>query len=161
MAFPVLIITVMLQMVVFSRLSLLHGNADLVLLTLVAWALQTRVRTAWFWALVGGVLVSFVSALPLYLPLVIYLVSTAISRLLKRRVWQTPILVLFVAVFLSCLFQNLLSVSVLEFFNRSIPLQQGLSLVIIPSLLLDLLLALPVYIIVVDLANWIYPLAEE
>jgi hypothetical protein len=37
-----------------SRIPLLHGSADLILLALVAWALQKRVNTAWQWALIGG-----------------------------------------------------------------------------------------------------------
>ncbi len=65
LAFPVLLVTLMLQMVVASRLTLLQGSVDLVLLTLVAWALQERARTAWIWALIAGVAVSFISALPL------------------------------------------------------------------------------------------------
>ena len=53
-AFPVLIITLMLQLAIISRLPLLHGTADLMLLVLVAWALQERVRTAWFGRCLAG-----------------------------------------------------------------------------------------------------------
>jgi rod shape-determining protein MreD len=161
LAFPVLIVTLMLQMVVASRLTLLHGTVDLVLLALVAWALQERVRTAWIWALVAGLAVSFISALPFYAPLIAYLVATGISRLLQRRVWQTPILALLVAVVLATIFQNMLSMAVLQFVDRPISFQDGLSLVALPSLLLNLLLALPVYVVIVDLANWVYPPLED
>jgi rod shape-determining protein MreD len=161
LAFPVLFVTLMLQMVVASRLTLLHGSVDLVLLTLVAWALQERVRTAWIWALIAGAVVSFVSALPLYAPLVAYLIATGIARLLQRRVWQTPILALLVAVVLATLFQNVYTLAALQFGERPIPLQDGLSLVALPSLLLNLLLALPVYTVIADLANWFYPPLEE
>ncbi len=161
LAFPVLLVTLMLQMVVASRLTLLHGSVDLVLLTLVAWALQERARTAWIWALIAGVAVSFISALPLYSPLVAYLVATGIARLLQRRVWQTPILALLVAVLLSTIFQNVFSLAALQFVERPIPIQDGLRLVALPSLLLNLLLALPVYTVIADLASWVYPPVEE
>lgn len=161
LGFPVLLGALMLQMVVVNRLPLLHGTGDLVLLAVVAWAVQERVRTAWIWALIAGVAASFVSALPMYTPLIVYLVATAISRILTRRVWQTPILALFVAVFLATIVQNVASLMALQLFDYSIPLRDGLSLVTLPSLLLNLVLALPVYVVVVDLANWVYPPLEE
>lgn len=161
LAFPVLLVTLMLQMVVSNRLTLLHGSVDLVLLTLVAWALQDRVRTAWIWALIAGAAVSFISALPMYTPLVAYLAATGIARLLQRRVWQTPILALLVAVVLGTIFQNVFALAALQFVERPIPIQDGLRLVALPSLLLNLLLALPVYTVIADLANWVYPPLEE
>jgi rod shape-determining protein MreD len=161
LAFPVLIITIILQMVIASRLSLLHGTVDLVLLALIAWALQERARSAWIWALIAGLAVSYISALPLYAPLIAYLIATAIARLLQRRVWQTPILALLVAVVLATVFQNVLSLAVLQFVERPIPIQQGLTLVALPSLLLNLIVAIPVYTVIADLAHWVYPPLED
>ncbi len=161
LAFPVLIVTLILQMTIVSRLPLLHGTADLVLLTLVAWASQERVKNAWIWAVIAGLAVSFISALPFYLPLVIYVLAALVARLLQRRVWQMPFLALFVAVFVGTLLQNVISIAAFQFLDWPIPWQQGLSLVTLPSLLLNLLLALPVYTVVADLANWLYPPVEE
>ncbi len=87
--------------------------------------------------------------------------ATGIARLLQRRVWQTPILALLVAVLLSTIFQNVFSLAALQFVERPIPIQDGLRLVALPSLLLNLLLALPVYTVIADLASWVYPPVEE
>ncbi len=65
-AFPVLGLSLMLQLAVFSRLPLLHGTADLVLLVLVCWALQDRVKSHWFWTLLAGGMVTLASGLPFY-----------------------------------------------------------------------------------------------
>jgi len=154
-------VTLILQMVIVSRLPLIHGTADLVLLALVAWGLQERARSAWAWALLAGLAVSFISALPLYMPILIYLSVTAVARLLQRRVWQTPILALLVAVFVGTLVQHVISIAVLNISGSAIGWQEGLSLVTVPSLLLNLGLALPVYTIIVDLSHWVYPEAEE
>ena len=159
-AIPTLIVTLILQMVVVSRLPLIHGTADLVLLALVAWALQERARSAWAWALLAGLAVSFISALPWYMPVLIYLTVTAVARLLQRRVWQTPILALLVAVFVGTLVQHVISIGVLNIAGSTIGWQEGLSLVTVPSLLLNLGLALPVYTIIVDLSHWVYPEAD-
>lgn len=160
LAVPVLTIVLITQMTVVNRLPLLYGSADLVLLTLLCWTLHERVRTAWAWALIAGVAVSLISALPLYLPIIIYLTATAIARLLQRRVWQTPILALLVAVVASTLVQHVLSIVVLQITGRSLSWQDGLSLITLPSMLLNLFFALPVNIFVTDMANWLYPPVE-
>ncbi len=49
-AIPVLVLTVILQTSIASRIMLLSGNADLVLLVVVAWGLQERAQGAWIWA---------------------------------------------------------------------------------------------------------------
>jgi rod shape-determining protein MreD len=161
LAFPVLILLVMIQMVVVSRLPLLSGTADLVLLVLVAWSLHERVSTAWLWTAVAGLLMSFVSALPLFTPLVGYLLITAIARLLQRRVWQNPILAMFVATAVGSLFYHFMSWFLLSFSGTPLPLADSISRVILPAVLLNLLLSIPVYALVTDMANWIHPYELE
>jgi rod shape-determining protein MreD len=157
LSFPILAIVLMLQTIVVSSLPLLSGYADLMLLVLVAWALQERARSAWAWALLAGVLVSFVSAAPLGTPLAGYLVVTAIARLFRRRVWQTPILSMFFITFLGSLITHGVIMGALIFQGTPLPLGDSINLVVMPATLLNLLLALPVYAIVADLAQWVYP----
>jgi rod shape-determining protein MreD len=161
LSFPVLIVLLMLQMVVVSRLPLLSGTADLILLVLVAWSLHERVTTAWVWATVAGLLVSFVSALPLFTPLVGYLVVTGIARLLQRRVWQTPILAMIVATVVGSLFYHFLSWFLLTFAGTPLPVQESFSRVVLPAILLNLLLSIPIYALVTDMANWVHPYELE
>lgn len=157
LAFPVLVLLVMLQTVVASNLMLLHGTTDLVMLVLIAWALHERVRTAWVWTFVAGLLVSLVSAMPSFTPLLGYLLVTGIARLLQRRMWQSPILAMFVATVAGTLLYQLMSMVVLIVSGTPLPLRESLSLVILPSALLNLLLSLPVYALVSDMVSWVYP----
>lgn len=156
-AIPVLGLSLLLQLAVVSRLPLLHGTADLVLLVLVSWALQDRVKSVWFWVLLGGGMVSVASGLPFYMPLFGYVVVIGITRLLHRQVWQTPILAMFVATFLSTLIYHAMSLAALEVAGRGLPLTESLTMITLPSALLNLMLAFPVYTVITDLANWIYP----
>jgi ABC-type uncharacterized transport system permease subunit len=119
------------------------------------------VTTAWVWAAVAGLLVSFVSALPLFTPLVGYLVVTGIARVLQRRVWQTPILAMLVATVTGSLFYTFMSWFVLSFGGTPLPVQESISRVILPAVLLNLLLSIPVYALVTDMANWIHPYELE
>jgi len=135
----------------------MHGTADIIMVTLIAWGLHERVKTAWVWAVVAGVFTSFFSALPLYVPLFGYLVIMGIVRLLQRRVWQTPLLVLFVSTAFGTLLMHGLSIGVLKFFNNPLPILESLNVITFPSLLLNLLVSLPIYTLINDLANLLYP----
>lgn len=147
----------MLQLAIISRLPLIHGTADLILLVLAAWALQEQVKSAWLWSLLAGAAVSLISGLPYFVPLIGYLSLTAIARLLRRRVWQTPILAMFVTTILGTILFHLISIAALQTAGTPIPFQDGLTMVTLPSSLLNIILALPVYTVVTDIAHWVHP----
>jgi rod shape-determining protein MreD len=157
LAFPILLAAVMLQSVVISRLPLLSGSADLVLLVIVAWSLQKKVRYAWFWTLLGGLMVSYVSAMPVFAPLIGYVVVFGFTRLLQRRIWQVPILTMITATLLGTFFTHILNIAVLFITGDPIPFQESITFITLPSALLNLLLALPVFVLITDLAKWVYP----
>lgn len=159
-AIPVLALAVMLQTAVISRISLLSGAADLVLLILVAWALQEQVESAWHWAMVAGLLVAFVSALPPIVPLIGYLVAVALARFVLRQIWQSPMLALFSVTFFSTLVYHLVTYLALLIVGASLPFGDVLALILLPSVFLNFLLAIPVHSLVRDLALWIYPVEE-
>ena len=97
-AFPVLSLFVLLQSSVISRITLLDGKADLILLLAIGWALQARVRTRWLWALIGGVLATPSTALPFGVLLGAYLLATVIAMILQRRFWKYPFLAMLASV---------------------------------------------------------------
>ena len=148
---------VILQIGVAGQLPLLRGTADLVLVTLVAWSMQERVKTSWQWALVGGFLVSFVSALPFFAPLVGYLLITGLVRMIHQRIWQTPILVMFLMTFIGTLTVNAIALLALRLNGVQLPLLQALNIIILPGALLNLILAIPIYALISDLAGRLYP----
>lgn len=154
---PILAIALMLETIVVTTLPLVNGFADLILLVLVAWALQERARSAWVWALIGGLLIELVSASPAGVPLAGYLIVTGLARLLRRRVWQTPIFSMFLVTFLGSLITQGMEMAVLIFNGTPLPIYTSLNLVVLPGTLLNLLLALPVYALIADLAQWVYP----
>ena len=53
-----------LQSSLVSNFTLLSGVADLVLVVIIAWAIDERVKNAWVWAALGAIFISFFSALP-------------------------------------------------------------------------------------------------
>ena len=159
-AIPVLALTVMLQTAVISRINLLSGAGDLVLLVLIAWALQESVESAWQWAVLAGLLVGFTSGLPLVVPLAGYLVAAVLARFVIRQIWQSPILALLSVTFFSTLMYDLITYLVLSIAGTPLPFGDVLALIVLPSVFLNFLLAIPVHSLIRDLALWVYPPEE-
>ena len=156
-AVPILGALLILQTAILNQIPLLHGTSDLVMLALVAWGLQKRVSTAWAWGIIGGLLVGYVSAVPMMVYLVGYLVAVGIALVLRQRIWNVPLLAMVVATFLSTLVVQGLTLLTLRL--TDVPLAIGVSInqIVLPSLLLNMILALPFFIAFGDLANLLYP----
>jgi rod shape-determining protein MreD len=156
-AIPILGSLAILQSSMISRFTLLHGTADLVMLTLIAWALQKRVQTAWQWSIIGGLAMNITSAIPLGVPVISYAVTTGMALVLRRRVWQVPILAMFLVTFTGTLISQGITLLVLRLTGSNINIIQALNIVTLPSILMNLLFAIPVYALVSELADWLYP----
>lgn len=157
LAIPVLGALIIIQSVLISQMRLLHGTADLVLLAVTAWALHERTKSAWQWALIAGLLMTLASALPLGLALVSYLIPVALALALRRRVWRIPIMAMLVTTFASTALVHLVTAFTLRVLGTPLNLLEALNLVALPGILLNLLFALPMYAIIHDLGNWVYP----
>lgn len=159
-AVPVILLAVILQSSMISRIYLLSGFADLPLVILAAWALQEDVDSGWHWAAAMGLLVGFVSGIPLYVPVIAYVLIVALAQMLQRRVWQAPLLAMFSVTFLGTIIINVLSYIALNVSGVTMPVEDVLGLLILPGVLLNMLLAIPVFAVMRDLARWVYPNPE-
>ena len=156
-AIPILALLLILQSAILSRFPLLHGTADLVLLATIAWALQKRVRTAWQWGIIGGLMVGVVSALPFGVTLIIYPASVGMALILRQRVWQVPVLAMFIATFFATVLAHLVMMAALRISGTAFTWQQAINVITLPSIILNLLLAIPAYALFTDLSKWLYP----
>jgi rod shape-determining protein MreD len=159
-AFPLLALVVILQSAVISRMTLLAGYADLMLIFLAAWALKADPASAWLWAILGGIMVSFVSGMPWAVEMTGYLLVVLLAQILKQRVWQAPLLAMFSVIFLGTLSMDMLALLVLNLLGTPLPLGDSLGLIVLPSVLLNLLFSIPVYAVIRDLAQWVSPVKE-
>lgn len=159
-AFPLLLLAVILQSSVVSEIRLLSGYADLPFLLIAAWALQERVESAWHWGAVACLIVGFVTSLPWPVLTAGYLSVIFMARILQRRVWQAPLLAMFSVVFLGTLFFHLLSFVTLSVLGTPFNFSDVLGLITLPSLLLNMLFSIPIYTLMRDLSYWVYPSEE-
>lgn len=160
-AFPLLGLAIILQSSIVSQVKLISGYADLFLLILAAWALQERVKSAWQWAVVACLMIAFVSSMPWPIVVIGYLGVIFMAQVLQRRVWQAPLLAMFSVIFIGTLFIHLLSYVVLRILGTPLPFDDVISLITLPSLLLNMLFSIPIYALMRDLAHWVYPFEEH
>lgn len=147
-----------LQTTVAVQMPLLHGPADLVLLTMAAWCLRPRLPGAIVWAVVAGLLVGYVSQQPWWLALAAYGTAGAVAAALPRRVWDVPLLNLFAAVLVGTFIVHGAAYGYIAILQTPVSLEEALNLVILPSLVLNFLLALPIYGLMGEIARLLYPL---
>jgi rod shape-determining protein MreD len=159
-AVPVIMFAVILQSAMISRIYLLSGIADLPLVMLAAWALQDNVDSAWHWGIAFGLMVGFVSGIPWYVYVMGYGVVVALAQVLQKRVWHAPLLAMFTVTLLGTVVVCIISYLVLRIASVNIPIGDVLGLVVLPSVLLNMLLAIPVYAVMRDLSRWAYPSPE-
>ena len=159
-AVPVIVLAVILQSSIVSRVTLLSGIADLPMVMLAAWAMQDDVDTAWHWAVATGILVGFISGLSWLVPVLGYLVVVALAQVLQRRVWQAPLLAMFSVTFLGTVSLSVFSLVALRFSGIPLGVADVFGLLTLPSILLNMLLAIPVFAVMRDLARWVYPSPE-
>jgi hypothetical protein len=93
-------------------------------------------------------------------PVVAYVAVVVMAYLFQRRVWQAPLLVMFSITFIGTIAVSLLSFAVLRLSDVPLPFDEVFGLVVLPGVLLNLLLAIPVYAVMRDLARWVYPAPE-
>jgi hypothetical protein len=79
----------------------------------------------------------------------------------KRQVWQAPLLIMLFLTLIGTFLYHSLTIVQLLLSGTSVPILDSLSVITLPSILLNLALAIPVYAIMRDLANWIHPLDLE
>ncbi|HTX91489.1 MAG TPA: hypothetical protein VMC09_09745 [Anaerolineales bacterium] len=156
-AIPVLGVAYLLQTAIIGRMMLLSGNADLILLILAAWGLQERSRGAWVWGIAAGLFAGLVSGIPWYIYLAGYLIVVGAARLLVKRIWQAPLLAMFAVTLIGTLEMLIMMYVYRTLFQVSLPFSGVFSQIILPSVLLNLLLAIPVHSLVRDLVDRVYP----
>ena len=159
-AIPLLGLAVIVQSAILGQLTLLHGVADVVLVMLAAWALQKRVSTAFQWAFLAALMASLVSRLPWFIYLPAYVGTVTLGLLLQRRVWQVPMLAMFSVTFLGTVLLHGMSLAYLELVGTTPSITDALGLVTVPSVLLNLLIAIPVFGMMRDVAHWVFGAAE-
>lgn len=154
---PILILVVIFQSAVLTRMTLLHASGDLVLVVVASWMMQERVKAVWQWALIAAILMGFVSQVPWWGYLIGYGLVVGMGIVLKKRVWRAPLLSLFTMVVLGTVAIQGVNYVILRVQGVALDPVQAFNLVLLPGILLNLLFAAPVNSLIREVADWFYP----
>ena len=146
-----------MQSAVFSRLNLLNGKLDVLFLFVIGWSLQPRVKARWLWAAVGGLIATLLSAMTPGVLLLAYMLTFVIGSYIQQHFWKQPSLAMLAAVFIGVVIIHLFSYVAVSLISGLQPVREVLNFLLLPSLLLNILCAFPVYLVVKDMASWLYP----
>lgn len=150
-----------LQTTIFSRITMIQGTVDVVMLSYLAWVLRREAPGSWYWGLIAGMMVGFASELPVWLPIAGYLLITAGIRAVKNRIWQVPLFALFSLALLATVLLLGLQWVYLALLGSQINIGEALNIVILPSVVLNLIAAFPIYTLIGELFQFLYPEEEE
>jgi len=157
----ILALAAALQSAVVSQIHLLQGAADVVLLIVAAWYMHEDAPASWVWAVLAGLMVGVLSALPWWLFVAGYGAVAVLTHFLRRRLWRVSFFSFFTVIVFSTLWTQGLTFAYLRWVRvTSIPFQPAFKQVVLPSLLLNLLLALPIYSLMDEWAAWFFPPQE-
>ena len=157
LSIPTLGLIAILQSAVVSRLPLNRGIADLMLVLLVAIALQKNVNISWQWSIVGGLFMDFLSGLPFGIFTSSYLLATGLALIIRERIWRFSFLMQLLVVFFGTMFSHALSFLVVFLQGSEISLGTVLQVVTLPSIILNFMISLPIFILTQDVLEQINP----
>jgi rod shape-determining protein MreD len=154
---PLLAALAILQATIFGQFRLLAGAPDLVLLAVVGWSLTGQTRQALTFALVGGLLLDLFSGIPLGASAAGLILATFLVSLSEESFWEAHLLMPLAAVLATSLIFHAFNLLVLFLLGRLPDLSFALSQVILPSLFLNVVLALPAAQLAESLEASLYP----
>jgi cell shape-determining protein MreD len=126
---------------VVGRIQILSGSGDLILVIVCALASQEKANYLWLLGAVGGLVMGFISAAPWYIFLIVYMILIGVSRLIIQKIWQAPLLAMFILTFLGSLLSYgmiYLYRVLLENFSQNV--SEVFINIILPSTLINILL---------------------
>ena len=140
---PSIALLAVLQTSLVSHLRLLEGRPDLVLLAIVAWALTGKGHEAMIVGFAGGLFLDAFSTVPLGVSSAALVMVAAIVSYSEGQFWGINPIMQLAAVLVSSVVFYAVIIFALVTIGQPVDLQQALSRIVLPSLFVNLILALP------------------
>ncbi len=162
LSIPVFILATLFQTAIFSRIHLLNGTIDIVLLILLGWAIQEHNQTtSWQWAILAGLIIGYVGKLPFLFYIIVFLAAVGFVNFVRNQFWQAPLAGMFISTVVGTLIVQTGSFIMIKLNGAISNPIQAFEYVIFPGVLLNLLMALPIYAMMTDLSQWANRNVEE
>ena len=160
--FFVLVIS-MLQLGIFSNIQVLSGKIDLLMLGVIAWSLQkkTEIIDIFIYSIITIFFIHLISAEPILIIILLYSLMIFIVLWSKNNIQQLPVvsMLIFTAIF------TFIHLAIFGFYLQlsgiNVKAVDIFQTVILPSMLINLIAAIPIYLLTNELQHWVYPFVEE
>lgn len=157
------LIVSMLQLGIFSHIQVLSGKIDLIMLGAIAWTLQRR--TEFIDVLIYAFLCVFflylISAEPLIILVMLYTLIALFIYWSKNNIQQIPIVSMLVFTTIFTFVHLSIFGFYLQLFGTNLDAIEVFQIVILPSILINLVAAIPIFLLTNELQHLVYPLVEE
>jgi hypothetical protein len=154
---PVMLLLSVIQTVAVSRLSILSGTADIILLAIVAWGVTDEENNIFIFALSGGLFISLMTAMPTIFVMFGYIIIALITWLIHKRIWQSPILAAVISTILGTIAKFIIDMIGLQFIGVGFRMITGIREILAPSIVMNLFFLFPIYLMISDLVKWSSP----
>jgi len=153
----------MIQMAIFSQFTIQSGKADLILLVVIALGLQPEISKLdnVIFSMFAGVLIGFISAEPFWIVVIVYFFALYFSLFLKERLPQIPILSMFFCSIVFMTIHILIQAVYYQFLGLRIDFQTSFQSLILPSLMINIIATLPIFLVVSEVRRIVFPSLEE
>jgi len=145
LSIPLLAVAAALQASLIPQIRLLGGGPDLVFLLVMSWAIDGAPEEGIIWAFTGGIMLDLLSYNPTGTSVLGMLALVFLITGLQQRVYRVGIILLAGLVIVGTLFQQLVVMGVLTMSGFSIDWAIGLTYVVAPTILYNLVLIWPIY----------------
>lgn len=154
---PVVILLTFFQLSLSGKFMILNGFSDLLFVWMIAWIVQTKINHSWLWLIMAISVMSYVSAIPWYATAISYLILVGIASFIKGRLWQSPLLSFLLVLIIGSFIYYFAGLISLKINGSMIQFNESLNRIILPSIVMNLVFALPIYLISRDMILWLYP----
>lgn len=154
---PLLALAAVLQSTVLTRLHVLGGTLDLVLLLALSWTLAGDWVGGIVWGFAGGLLLDVLSGGPFGAMTVGLTLMAYLASLSEGRFWRSHVLLPLATVSLGTLGLHLVNLAFLAAFGYELNWLPALLQLTLPALLLNTLCMLPMYHALRWLHSVLYP----
>lgn len=149
-----------LKSTLMPNLRLLGGAPDLMLIMVVCWALLAPYHEAFFWAFAGGVFQDLLSSAPLGTSSLALLVVAMLGSLLQGQLYRSNVLIPLLVTLAGSVVSHLIVLAVLALTGYAISWIYDLVYVTAPTVILNLVLALPIFLVMSRLYERLNPRIE-
>lgn len=158
---PLLTLLAIVQSTFLGSINFLDGRPDLLLLAVIGWGLAGGKTETMVWGLWAGFLIDMLSGLPFGTSSIALVFIGYLVTIFAGRVWEANLLMPLGVTLVASLAFHIWNVMVIIFLGRPLELSYALNRVILPSIFLNIILALPATQLLTNLRGRLYPAEIE